>query len=128
MYVTNKEIKLMSLKPMKKVEGSDKVRSHSAALVNCQTAEISSDGQRGTAPGVNPPSGLHVDFTMEVFQSINCVRIWKRLMAVWERFVKSVRKDHESVSSICKVKKEKVTIWQISFMVEGIQNLTPRDQ
>lgn len=96
MYVTNKEIRLMSLKPLKKVEGSDKVRSHSAAIVNCQTAEIRSDGQRG----VNQPSGLHVDITMEVFQSINCVRIWERLMAVWERFVTSVRRDHEAVSCI----------------------------
>lgn len=100
MYVANKEVKLVSLKPLKKVEGSDNVHLHSAAVVNCQTVEISSDGQRGTAPDVNPPSGLHVDIMMEVFQSINCVRIWKRLMAVWERFVKSVRRDHEAVSCI----------------------------
>lgn len=93
-------LKLMSLKPLKKVEGSDSVRSRSAAFENCQTAEISSDGQRGTTPGVTPPSGLHVGIMMEVFQSINCVRIWKRFMAVWERFVKSVRRDHEAVSCI----------------------------
>lgn len=81
------------------IEGGGGFRQR-AAVVNCQTAGVSSDGQRGTAPGVNPPSGLHVDIMMEVFQSRNCVRIWKRLMAVWERFVKGVRRDHEAVSCI----------------------------